>query len=93
MVEHRVDVRPEALALDGRRTGERRDRSGSRDELAVAQREELTDAHAVPGHEESLAAVESTHDLAALVAELPLRDPAGHGAIVAPVLRTRFEVR
>ena len=48
-----------------------------------AQRHELTDRDAAASDDERLAPVELTHDLSAVVAELPLRDLACHDGSVA----------
>jgi hypothetical protein len=51
------------------------------------QRGKLADRDAIPGHDERLASVKSAHNLAAVIAQLPLSNPFGHTTSVARVLR------
>src|SRR3990172_8729304 len=78
LVDHRVDILAEPFASDGRSAREQGDRGPSIDEPAPPQGAELADGDPVAGHDEGLTTIEGTHDLAALVAELSLRDLATH---------------
>lgn len=55
----------------------------STDESVPAERHELADGDTGPGHHEPLAQVELSHDLTAVVAQLPLGDFSGHASSVA----------
>ncbi len=87
LVKRRVDVGPEPLELHRRRTGKASDRGFRSNELPLPERHQLAYGHSVAGDDEGLSAIEGSHDLAALVAELPLSDLAWHSRIVALVLR------
>lgn len=89
LIEPGVDVIAEPLKLDGRRAAEACSRGFCRDELTLTERRQLTNGDAVPGDDECFAAVERSHDLAALVSELPLRDLSRHARSVARVLHDR----
>ncbi len=78
-----VEVIPETSEVDSRRCAEQRDGGLGWDEPVSPQRSELTDRDAVAGHDERLAFVEPTHDLAAVVAEFPLGDLSAHAPTVA----------
>ena len=88
LVEKRIDVVAEPPSVDGGRAVENGDCGLRCHELALSQRRQLSDRHAVASYDERLPAVERAHDLAALVPELALCDLPGHAAIVAHVLHT-----
>ncbi len=79
-----VRVGAELPVVHGRSGAEERDGSFGVHEPVPPQRHEFADGNAVAGYDETLAFVESTHDLSALVAQLPLSDFSAHAASVAP---------
>ena len=93
LVEHAVHVLPEPGRLDRRRAREGRRRGLGRDEDALAERRQLADGHAVARDHERLTAVERSHDLAALVAELALVIRRASKPNVARALRLDSRVR
>src|ERR1700691_4334712 len=78
LVYEAVDVGSKLLVVDMTHTGERRDGHLGRHELAAADRAQLAHGRAVASYDERLAPVELAHDLAALVAQLPLGDLTCH---------------
>jgi hypothetical protein len=80
LVEQRVEVGTELLGVDRRCVREGRHGPRGRNEAPSADRGQLAYFLAVPGHEERLAPINGPHDLAALVAELALRDLPCHAA-------------
>ena len=87
MIDEGVDVGAEPVELHNRRAGEDRHGGVGRNELALPERCQLTDRHAVTRDDERLTAIERAHDFSARVAKFPLGDLASHGRIVARVLR------
>lgn len=87
LVEQSVDVGPEPPEVEGWCACKDGDSSVGWNELALPERYQLADGHPVAGDDERLSAIERTHDLAALVAKLPLGDFPPHPSIVARVLR------
>jgi hypothetical protein len=85
LTEVAVDIATEAFWRDGWSSPECGDRRFSSHELS-AERLQLTDRHTVACDDETLAPIERSHDLAAFVTELPLRDMPCHALSVAPVL-------
>ena len=61
------------------RVSERRCSRLRSNETPSSEGEELPDRHAIAGHDERLALIELAHDLTAAIAQLALRDLAGHG--------------
>ena len=89
LIQNRVDVVPKPPRIDRGRAGDGcRDRSAP-DEL-TPDRAELTNRNAAPSNDEFLAAVESAHDLAAVVPKVTLTDDGAHEASVAHMLRAAF---
>src|SRR5207245_1220030 len=86
LIEDRVDLGSESLAIDRRCAREQSDGGLRADEPTLSQRCQFADRDAIAGDDERLAAVERSHDLAALVSKLPLRDLSRHRLIVAHVL-------
>src|SRR5712691_7622990 len=93
LVEQSVDVGPEAPELHPRCARKDGYTSVGRNELALPERRQLTNRHAVAGDDEGLSAVECPHDLSTLVAKFPLGDLAPHGRSVAHVLRGDYSPR
>src|SRR5262245_23098163 len=87
LVEHAIDVAAETCAVDVRRAVERCRDDFRVHEPASPDRKELADRDAVSRDEEGLSPIETTHDLAAVVAKLSLGDLAGHALTVARVLQ------
>jgi len=80
---HAVEISAESCEVDARRVAEHCDCGVSAHESVSAQRGELSDGRPVPRHYEGLTLVQLAHDLAALVAQLPLGDLSSHLANVA----------
>jgi hypothetical protein len=87
LVDHCIHVVTELLELDRRSVSEGCDRGLCGDEPARSQWLQFADGNTVARDDESLAAIQRTHDVAAAIAELSLGDLACHRSIVAPVLR------
>ena len=82
-----IEIRSEPVELHPRSPPERDDGRLGAYESMPTQRRKLADRDAIPGHNERLALVKLAHDVAAVVAQLPLGDMFGHTASVARVLR------
>ena len=82
-----IEIRPEPVELHPRSAPERGDSHLGAYESMPTQRRKLADRDAIPGHDERLALVKLTHNLAAVIAQLPLSNPFGHTTSVARVLR------
>ena len=80
-----VDIGSEPRGVDRCRMGERSERGLPTDETVSSKRRQLTDRDAVARHDEALSGIKGSHHLAALVAQLPLRDLARHACTVARV--------
>src|SRR5437588_11495356 len=78
LVDATVEVPAETHAINVGCAGKRGNDCFCRNEAPSPQRYELADGHAVPRDDEGLTLVELTHDLAALVAQLALRDLSAH---------------
>ena len=78
-----VEVGVELGQVDAWRTTEQSDGAVGAHEPVPPEWSQLTDGYAVSGDDEALALVQSPHDLAAVVAKLPLGDVFGHHGIVA----------
>jgi hypothetical protein len=87
LIEEPVDIDPEVVEIDYGRAGEDGGCGFRGDELSFSEGRQLADRHSVACDNERLAPVESAHDLAALVAQLALRNPSTHAPSVAHVLR------
>jgi len=86
LIEMSVKVREEPVGLHSRQCGGSPEQSRRGHESAALDRTQLSSRHAVAGHDERFAGVERAHDLAAIVAQFPLRDGSCHGSRVARVL-------
>ena len=82
-----IEIRSEPVELHPRSPPERDDGRLGAYESMPTQRGKLADRDAIPGHHERLALVKLAHNLAAVIAQLPLSDLFGHTTSVARVLR------
>src|SRR5512139_1070685 len=73
-----VEICSELVELHPRSAPERGDGRLGADKPMPAQRGKLADGDSVPGHDERLALVKLAHDVAAVIAQLPLGDLFGH---------------
>ena len=73
-----IEICSEPLEFDSRSAPERGDGRLGADESMPAQRGKLADRDSIPGHHELLTLVELAHNLAAVIAQLPLSDLFGH---------------
>src|SRR5579864_7232891 len=80
LVDVCVDVCAELFEVDVRGATERRHERVRRHEAPALHRAQLTHRHSASGDDELLTSIERSHDLATLVAKLPLGDRASHGA-------------
>jgi len=74
-----IEVVAKPGKVDARCTPEHGDCGLCRYEPVSTQGSQLSDGYAVPSHHEAFAAIESPHDLAAVVPELSLGDVSDHG--------------
>jgi hypothetical protein len=81
LVEEGVHVVAELPPVDRRCTCEAGHHSLRANELTLSRRCQFADRNSVARYYECLASVERTHDLAARVAKLPLRDLSRHAPI------------
>lgn len=86
LIDPRVDIRTEAIRVQGGSTGERGERNVGSHELSSPGGHKLANGHAVARDHEGLASVERPHDLATGVSKLALCDGAAHPSSVAQVL-------
>src|ERR1700746_1748875 len=82
-----IEIRSEPVEPHPRSAPERGDGGLGADESTPTQRGQLADRDSIPGHDERLALVKLAHDVAAVIAQLPLGDLFGHTHSVARVLR------
>src|ERR1700739_2991963 len=82
-----IEICSEPVELHPRSAPERGDGRLGADETMPTQRGKLADRDSIPGHDERLALVKLAHDVAAVIAQLPLGDPFSHTQSVARVLR------
>ena len=87
MIGESINIGPEPAELHSRCAGENGHSGVGGNELALPERCQFADRHAVACDDERLSAIERAHDLSARVAKFPLGDLASHGRIVARVLR------
>jgi hypothetical protein len=73
-----IEIRSEPVQRHRRSAPERGDGHLGAYESVSAQRGKLPDGDSIPGHDERLALVKLSHDLAAVIAQLPLRDLFAH---------------
>ncbi len=78
LAAHRRNRGVQAPVCDSGCAGEDGNRTLGRNELALAEWDQLSDGDAVPCDDEGFAAVEPSHDLAALVPQFALRDLSRH---------------
>src|SRR5256885_15413492 len=83
LIGNPVQIGPEGPVINGRRRAEQRHGGLSGDETVAPQRGQFADRHTVTRHDERLARIEPTHDLPAVIAQLPLCDLLGHADTVA----------
>lgn len=81
-----IEICSEPVEPHRRSAPERGDGRLGADESMAAQRGKLADRDSIPGHDERLALVEPAHNVAAVIAQLPLGDLLGHTGRVARVL-------
>jgi len=77
LIDVRVDICAESLVVDRRRAAEGGDGGGRRRKMTGAQRSERADWNSVAGDDKRFAALEASHDLAAVIAEFALTDFPG----------------
>ena len=78
MVNHGVNVCTEPVRVDGGRVGEGGPDHLCGDELSASKWDELSQWDAIARDDERLASIEASHDLAAVISQLPLRDFFSH---------------
>jgi hypothetical protein len=79
-----IEVVAEALRIDRWSPGEHCRSRFRADEPVASERHQLADRDTGTSHDERLTAIDSTHDLAAVVTKLPLSDLTTHPSSVAP---------
>ena len=78
LVGHTIEVVTKSVVVDTRRVPEQSDcRVGSHESMSP-EGGKFADWHPVSRHDETLALVETAHDLSTLVAKLSLGDFSGH---------------
>ncbi len=78
LINEGVYVLPELLEIDVRCASKDLEELVFWDEHATTYRIQFRDGYSVARHDEAFAPVEGAHDLAAVVAQLSLRDVSGH---------------
>ena len=78
LVDVAVEIGAESVTIDVSSAGKDLGDLLARSEPSPSDRDELTDGHAAPRHNEALARIQATHDLAAVVAKFTLRDRPTH---------------
>src|SRR6266540_1989461 len=78
LIHSSIEIGDEAATIDPGGVSEHLGDVVSRSEPVAPNRDEFTDGHAATGHHERLPAVESAHDLAAVVTQFALGDRATH---------------
>src|SRR5205814_10383260 len=79
-----VEVSAELVAVDGRRVPECGNNGVTGNEPVTSHRCQFSDWGAVARDDESLSVIKATHDLAAVIPQLPLGDRLWHAPTVAP---------
>lgn len=87
LVGRPIEIRSEPVQPHPRSAPERGDGRLGADESMPPQRGKLADRDSIPGHDERFAVVKLAHNVAAVIAQLPLGDLFGHTKSVARVLR------
>jgi hypothetical protein len=79
LIDDCIEIGPEASSVHGWCHSEHCRDAVTADEAAPPQGSDLSDRHTVASQNERLTMVEPTHDVTAVIPQLPLADVLGHG--------------